>query len=146
MRIWPWFDRFLKKLSAITRCLLYGMFAIDRFDCIKLFEFDHFVLEWNIELPSRNKIQRLDPKMVYSNLRCYKNLVDYLGCSKPFRWKNFMTNSGRFLVLPKTCKYKKPSSYVRYTKAVLQRCFVKNGVLGYFVKLTGKHLYQSLFF
>ena len=33
MRVWPWFGRFLRKVSAITRCPLYSMSAIDRFDC-----------------------------------------------------------------------------------------------------------------
>ena len=31
-------------------------------------------------------------------------------------------------------------------KAVVQRCFVKKGVLKKFAKFLGKHLYQSLFF
>ena len=39
MRVWPWFDRFLKKVSAITRCPLNNMSAIDRFDCISLLLF-----------------------------------------------------------------------------------------------------------
>ena len=33
MRVWPWFGRFLKKVSAVTRCLLYSISAIDRSDC-----------------------------------------------------------------------------------------------------------------
>ena len=33
MRVWTWFCQFLKKLSAITRCPLYSMSAIERFDC-----------------------------------------------------------------------------------------------------------------
>ena len=37
VRVWPWFGWFLKKASAITRCPLYNMFAIGRFDCIFVF-------------------------------------------------------------------------------------------------------------
>ena len=33
-----------------------------------------------------------------------------------------------------------------YSKAVEQRCSIKKGVFRNFAKLTGKHLYQSLFF
>ena len=34
MRVGPWFGRFLKIMPPITRCPLYSMSAIDRFDCV----------------------------------------------------------------------------------------------------------------
>ena len=34
MGVWTWFGRFLKKVSAITRCPLYTMSAIDKFHCL----------------------------------------------------------------------------------------------------------------
>ena len=36
MRLCPWFGWFHKKVPATTRCPLYNMSAIDRFDCIYL--------------------------------------------------------------------------------------------------------------
>ena len=32
MRVWPWFGRFHEKVFVITRCPLYSMSAIDKFD------------------------------------------------------------------------------------------------------------------
>ena len=34
MKVWPWLGWIREKVSAITRCPLYSMSTIDRFDCI----------------------------------------------------------------------------------------------------------------
>ena len=38
MIVLPRFGQFLKNLSAITRCLLYKISAVERFDCSSYFE------------------------------------------------------------------------------------------------------------
>ena len=43
-------------------------------------------------------------------------------------------------------KYKNSVCHYLWMEAVVQRCFMKKGILENFAKFTGKHLCQSLFF
>ena len=52
--LWAWFGRFLKKISAITRCPLYSMSAIDRFDCTNNLLVERFLIKLFIQRGSRS--------------------------------------------------------------------------------------------
>ena len=55
MRVWPWFGQFHKKESAITRCPLYNMSAIDRFDCNFFFSIRVFFTDTDDSQGSRGR-------------------------------------------------------------------------------------------
>ena len=93
MRVWPWFGRFHVKLSAITRCPLYSMSAIDKFGCNRMLQSKNENNSHN--LPGNEKVVKIEKSshfksQKYSIINLYSHPCEEMSCyfsdSTQFLW------------------------------------------------------------
>ena len=113
--------------------------------CLKLDSPRGDELHCPILLPAMNLVG--DIKDSSSNLHLRRWVVRWITKAFDIHDLKLGSHSGNGKMWPNLIALDSSAKYFhRLPQAVVQRCSVKKGVLTNFVKFTGKHLYQSLFF